>query len=189
MASRLVMVASVEVTSEVLAARRRWRYRGRQRPPFADVPAPGQRSVWDFPRPPCLEAVHEVMVVKAGGLVLADTRRGCRVLETAGAPTYYFPPEDVAVDALDATERRTLCEWKGRALLFAWNDVDPAGWCLEQTFPEFATICGWFAFYPARLDCFVGGERVSAQQGGYYGGWVTRDLCGPIKGPPGSADW
>jgi uncharacterized protein (DUF427 family) len=186
---RCGMVVSLEVTADVLAARRRWRHRGRRRPAFAETPGPGQRSVWDFPRPPCLEAVHETLVVRTDDCVLARTRRGCRVLETAGAPTYYFPPEDVTRSSLQPTARRTSCEWKGVARHYASAGVDPAAWCLERTFPEFATIRGWFAFYPLRFACFVGSEQVTAQEGGYYGGWVTRDLCGPIKGVPGSGDW
>ena len=38
-------------------ARAQWRWRGEDRPPFANVPGPGQVSVWDFPRPP--ELVRE----------------------------------------------------------------------------------------------------------------------------------
>ncbi len=184
-----VVVETLEITADVLAARRRWRYRGRSRPAFAETPGAGQRSVWDFPRPPCLEAVHQTLTVRAEGRVLARTRRGCRVLETAGAPTYYFPPEAVMTGALAATDLLTTCEWKGEARHFACGQVDRAAWCLERTFAEFATIRGWFGFYPAHLACFVGRERVTEQQGGYYGGWITRDLCGPIKGVPGSADW
>ena len=32
-----------------------WEYTGKQRPPFAHDPGPGQESVWDYPRPPALE--------------------------------------------------------------------------------------------------------------------------------------
>jgi uncharacterized protein (DUF427 family) len=177
------------VTPEVAAARRHWRYRGQERPPFAETPGPGQLSVWDFPRPPRREPVAQRLRVLGDGVVLADTVRGCRVLETAGAPTYYFPPEDVATSALVSQGVRSLCEWKGLAESFAWRHVDPAAWRYVQTFPEFADIRGWFAFYPTGLACYVGDERVTPQPGGYYGGWVTRDLAGPIKGAPGTAGW
>lgn len=183
------MVADLELTTDIRAARAHWQFRGQARPAFADVPAPGQRSVWDFPRPPVLEQVAATLRVEADGCELARTRRGCRVLETAGAPTYYFPPDDVGLDALRSTGRRTLCEWKGLAEVYAWDQVDPAAWCYERTFPEFAGLRGWFAFYPTVLACFVGDERVTPQGGGYYGGWVTEDLCGPIKGEPGSGHW
>ena len=37
--------------------------------------------------------------------------------------------------------------------------------------------------------CFVGDEQVTPQPGGFYGGWITSDLVGPFKGPPGTAFW
>ena len=33
-----------------------WQHTGRQRPAFAIEPAPGQESVWDYPRPPRIVA-------------------------------------------------------------------------------------------------------------------------------------
>ncbi len=182
-------MAVLALTPAVAAARAQWRWRGQARPPFADTPGPGQVSVWDFPRPPRLEPVAATLRVVGRGVELARTERGCRVLETAGAPTYYFPPEDVAVDSLRRTGGRSLCEWKGVAESYVWEDVDPAAWCYPQTFAEFVAIRGWFAFYPTGLECYRGDERVAAQPGGYYGGWVTADLCGPIKGEPGSGAW
>ncbi len=60
---------------------------------------------------------------------------------------------------------------------------------LGAVYPEFNELCGWYAFYPQHLRCFVDKERVGAQPGGYYGGWVTSDLVGPIKGGPGTKGW
>jgi len=39
------------------------------------------------------------------------------------------------------------------------------------------------------LACTIDGERVAPQPGGFYGGWVTAALTGPIKGVPGSNGW
>src|SRR6187549_4203254 len=79
------------------------------------VPGPGQESVWDYPRPPRVEAVPERLRVVVDGDTLAETTRGLRVLETAGAPVYYFPAEDVRTSRLVASPHRTTCEWKGEA--------------------------------------------------------------------------
>ena len=47
---------------------------------------------------------------------------------------------------------------------------------------------GWV--YAAAFEvCFVDGERVRPQLGGFYGGWITSDLAGPFKGVPGSQFW
>lgn len=179
----------MDPTPAILRARARWIYRGDRRPSFAEETVPGEESVWDFPRPPVIEPVGARLEVLTADSIVAATERGVRVLETAGAPTYYFPPEDVRCDVLVPLPGRSLCEWKGRAVSFGLGTVAPAGWSYEDTFPEFVALEGWFAFYPARLACSVGGERVQSQPGGYYGGWVTSRLKGPIKGAPGTEGW
>ena len=37
--------------------------------------------------------------------------------------------------------------------------------------------------------CYVDDERVVAQAGAFYGGWVTHDIVGPFKGAPGPWGW
>lgn len=79
-----------------------------------------------------------------------------------------------------------MCEWKGVALDFDLLQGPPSvAWCYPQTFPEFDAIAGWISFYPAKLACFVADERVRPQPGGFYGGWITDELVGPVKGEPG----
>jgi len=46
------------------------------------------------------------------------------------------------------------------------------------------------SFYPGRMDaCWLDDERVQAQDGDFYGGWITADLVGPFKGAPGTLGW
>ena len=184
------MVEVLALTPEIRAARAAWRHRGRERPDFAEPTGPGEESVWDFPRPPRLEAVAQRLRVMApDGSLLAETFDGRRVLETAGAPTYYFPPADVEQTRLEPTGGRSLCEWKGLAESLRCGNVDPAAWRYTATFPEFLEIRDWYAFYPGSLRCFIGDELVRPQPGGYYGGWVYDGLRGPIKGMPGTGQW
>ncbi|MDQ6647881.1 MAG: DUF427 domain-containing protein, partial [Pseudomonadota bacterium] len=77
-----------------------WTWTGQQRPPFADEPGRGQESVWDYPRPPQLQADARQVTVRVGRLLLADTRRAIRVLETASPPTFYLPPDDIDTSML-----------------------------------------------------------------------------------------
>lgn len=181
------------VTEAVAHHRATWRYRGTERPPFAEPTGPGQRSVWDFPRPPRIVPITSELRVEYAGDVIAQTTRGVEVLETAGAPTYYFPPDDVVAARIILTTRSFHCEWKGisNAVDVAVNGqhMGDAGWQLTAAYPEFADLLGWTAFYPQRVACFRDGERATAQPGGYYGGWVTSDLTGPIKGGPDSGGW
>ena len=139
--------------------------------------------------PPKIEPTTKALRVESGGTIIASTKSGQRVLETAGAPTYYFPPQDVNESLVRCTEHVYHCEWKGISRAFAIQDVANAGWLLTAVYPEFSILYGWYAFYPQQLRCFVGRERVRAQPGGYYGGWVTHNLLGPIKGEPGSDSW
>ncbi len=175
---------------QVLHARSRFRYRGADRPPWADPPAPGQESVWDYPRPPRVETVDRLLRVVHGEWTIAETRDGLRVVETAGAPTYYFPQSAVDDTRLRPSAGRSFCEWKGEAVHWQVGGSPDAAWSYPDPYPEFDAIRGWIAFHPARVDaCWLDGVRAEPQPGGYYGGWVTPDLAGPIKGGPGSSAW
>ncbi len=179
----------LEVSSAVLQSRAGWQYRGQQRPTFAQAPAAGQESVWDFPRPPIIQPVSQSVRVSLGDQLIGETDNAVPVLETAGAPTYYLPPADVDQNCLTNQGEQSLCEWKGVATVYAVAGIDGAAWAYHRVFAEFASLAGWLAFYPTQLACFVGDEQVTPQPGGYYGGWVTRALVGPIKGEPGSSGW
>jgi uncharacterized protein (DUF427 family) len=177
-------------TDDVERSRAKWRYQGQERPPFAIKPEAHQLSVWDFPRPPRIENFdgHHLRV-EFGGQIIARTSQGRRVLETAGAPTYYFPPEGIISKAIERTGNSFHCEWKGMSDEVSVATTKQAGWVLEAVYQEFRELYGWYAFYPHTLNCFIDDEQVGPQPGGYYGGWVTRDLVGPIKGEPGTENW
>lgn len=167
---------------------------GRHRPPNIEVPGPGQESVWDYPRPPAIEPVAERIRVEFAGRTIADSTRAVRVIETSLAPSYYLPPEDVHTELLLRSTSVSFCEWKGRATYWTVRagerSAKNAAWSYEQPAHAFERIKGWLSFYPSRVDaCWVGDERVQAQQGDFYGGWVTSNLVGPIKGGPGSQGW
>ena len=166
------------------------------RPPGVEpiVPGPGQESVWDYPRPPRVEPVPERLRVVVNGEVLAETTRGLRVLETAGAPVYYVPPEDVRFERLQPSPRRSVCEWKGDATYVTFDDgdrrIEDVGWRYEQPLPGYEAIAGHVAFYAGRVDeAWVGAEQATPQPGGFYGGWITSRVVGPFKGEPGSFGW
>lgn len=157
-------------------------------------PGPGQESVWDYPRPPRLEPSRRRVRVIVEDQVIADTTRALRVLETAGPPTYYIPPEDVRTDLLVPAEGHTICEWKGEAGYFHVQIGDrtarKSAWSYAEPKEAFAAIRDYVAFYPGRVDAaYLDDELVRPQPGRYYGGWVTDDIVGPFKGEPGSESW
>jgi len=157
-------------------------------------PGPGKESVWDYPRPPRLERTPRHLRVVLNGEVVAETRGGWRVCETAGAPVYYFPPEDVRREYLRPSAERSFCEWKGAAAYFdvaVGNDRRrSAAWAYPRPTEAFAALRDHVAFYAGSMDeCTVDGEVVRPQPGGFYGGWITRDVVGPFKGEPGTDGW
>lgn len=162
--------------------------------PIPDPAGAGQESVWDFPRPAVAQPIGGHLRIVFAGRPIAETRRGVRTIETSHPPTYYFPREDVAADILRRATGTSFCEWKGAAIYFdvvvAGHILRQAAWSYPNPSPSFSAIRDHVAFYAAGMDgCFVDGERVEPQPGGFYGGWITSKFAGPFKGVPGSQGW
>ncbi|MEM7756456.1 MAG: DUF427 domain-containing protein [Planctomycetota bacterium] len=158
-------------------------------------PGPGQRSVWDFPRPPALEREGREVRLEFGGRVIARTVGALRVLETSHPPVYFIPRDDFEPGVVQRSQKSgTACEWKGWAtyhdLVVADRVATEVAFSYEDPVERFAEIRGMLSVYAGPLDgCFVGGERVTPQPGGFYSGWITSDVVGPFKGIPGSWGW
>lgn len=158
-------------------------------------PKPGQESVWDYPRPPRLEPVSAHLTVKVNGEVVASTNKGYRVLETSHPPVYYIPQEDIQMKYLELDPKfQSHCEFKGKARY--WNlkvgdrEVNGIAWSYPSPNAYFQPIKDYLAFYPSKVDeCYVGDEQVKAQEGDFYGGWITSKIVGPFKGGPGTWGW
>ena len=152
-----------------------------------------RENVQSYPRPPALEPVPHRITIRLGGVLVADTTRALRVLETHHAPTYYLPPEDIAA-TLRPVQGSSYCEWKGVARYFdvlSGVKIAPrAAWVYDQPTTYFAALAGHVAFYAGLMDeAWVGDLRVIPQPGDFYGGWVTPNLDGQIKGAPGTKHW
>lgn len=153
-------------------------------------------SVWDYPRPPRVETSSEHVVVEHAGRSIADSHRALRVLETSHPPTYYIPIADIADGVLEPARSglRTLCEFKGQArywdLVVDGQRVPDVAWSFARPTPGFEALADHVAFYPSRVErCLVDGEVVVAQEGDFYGGWITSRVTGPFKGGPGTLGW
>jgi uncharacterized protein (DUF427 family) len=110
-------------------------------------------------------------------------------LETFHPPTVYLPPEAMQLDLLQPAAGRSFCEWKGVAsyydVVVGERRLARAVWSYPEPTQPFAALAGWFALYPALMDgCWLDGERVQPQPGGFYGGWITGAVEGPFKGDP-----
>lgn len=150
-------------------------------------------NVQNYPRPPSLRAVPHRLRIKFGSQTIVETDQALRVLETHHAPTYYIPLHDIDAVLTEATGK-SICEWKGVA---SYWDVQSgtakapkAAWSYVAPTSDFEPIKDHLAFYSGLMDaCFVGKHRVISQPGGFYGGWVTDNLRGRIKGTPGTELW
>jgi uncharacterized protein (DUF427 family) len=163
-------------------------------PARKDVIEPGKESVWDYPRPPRLEDCTSEIEIVFEGETIVRTSRAKRVLETSHPPVYYIPIEDVRSGVLRPSSRRSFCEWKGVAHYFdvkAGDHIaDGAAWGYDDPGSPFEGIRNHVAFYAHLMDrCYVDGEAVQAQEGNFYGGWITSNIIGPFKGGPGTRAW
>ncbi len=159
-----------------------------------DVPGPGQESVWDYPRPPRVDPVESRVTVMLGGVRIVDTLGAVRVLETSHPPVYYVPRADILANALEPSPGDSWCEFKGRARYLSvrgGNSVaERSAWYYPNPSSGFEALAGAVALYPAAMDeCTVDGEVVTAQEGDFYGGWITSRVVGPFKGAPGTWGW
>lgn len=114
-------------------------------------------------------------------------------LETHHAPTYYLPRADFTAELIEAPGR-SFCEWKGRARYWTLALGDAvaarAAWDYPDPTRDFAALKDHLAVYVGLVDaCFVGEEQAFPQAGGFYGGWVTSNLRGVVKGEPGTEHW
>jgi uncharacterized protein (DUF427 family) len=123
------------------------------------------------------------------------SNRALRVLETSHPPTIYLPRGDVRADLLVPSRvRATWCEFKGAAryldALIGNRRYEAVAWTYPEPSPGYEALKDHFSFYPGRIDAaWLDDERVLAQDGDFYGGWITTDLVGPFKGAPGTLRW
>lgn len=157
-------------------------------------PSQNQESVWDYPRPPRVEPSTRRIRVIFNGQVIAETTRAVRVLETSHPPTYYIPPEDIRMEYFTLTQQHTFCEYKGAASYWMVRVSGCASENVAWSYPKpargYEAIKDHLAFYASRVEaCYVDDEQVAAQEGDFYGGWITSEIIGPFKGAPGTWGW
>ena len=157
-------------------------------------PKQGQESVWDYPRPPALESSNKRIRIVFNGVTIADSTNAKRVLETSHPPVYYIPQEDIQMQYFSPTTRTTMCEFKGRASYWTLEvdgkRLENVAWSYPTPVPSFVGIRDHIAVYPSQMDaCFIDDEQVQAQEGDFYGGWITSDIVGPFKGGRGTWGW
>ena len=153
-----------------------------------------QEIVAEYPRPPRLEPARRQVRIVFADQVILDTDAAWRVLETYHPPSFYLPMTAFTPGALVQAARTSFCEWKGSAHYYsihaAGRIATDVAWGYPNPSPAFLAIRDHVAVYAGAMDaCYVDDERVTPQEGGFYGGWITSELVGPFKGGPGTMFW
>ncbi|MBB2926562.1 DUF427 domain-containing protein [Paraburkholderia silvatlantica] len=106
--------------------------------------------------PITVEPAHTRVVVKAGGRVVADTRRALTLREASYPAVFYIPREDADMSLLSRTEHKSWCPYKGEA---SYYSITPGGaravnaiWSYEMPHEAVSAIKDHLAFYPDRVD-------------------------------------
>lgn len=157
-------------------------------------PLPGQESVWDYPRPPAIEPFNGHLRIVLNREVILDSSNSYRILETSHPPTYYIPIADFKRGAVIKASGSSFCEWKGSAEYYNLESGDKivrkCAWGYPNPNSRFAQVKDHISVYAHLMEaCYVNDELVQAQEGDFYGGWITSNIVGPFKGGEGTWGW
>jgi uncharacterized protein (DUF427 family) len=109
--------------------------------------------------PITIEPTGDRVVVRALGLILADTTAALTLRETGYPPVHYVPMRDVDQTLLHPSATSTYCPYKGDATYFSvaapGGLIEDAIWAYEQPYTAVAEIADHVAFYSDRVDITV----------------------------------
>ena len=153
-----------------------------------------KESVWDYPRPPRIEQFNGHIRVVFNSEIIIDTNKSFRILETSHPPTYYLPIAQFKPGILLPNPKTSFCEYKGIARYFDIKVKDKkavqAAWHYPEVTGRYSSIKDHISIYAQLMDsCYVNDEKVIAQEGDFYGGWITSNIVGPFKGGKGTWGW
>jgi uncharacterized protein (DUF427 family) len=93
-----------------------------------------------------------------GGITVADSTRVMLLHEFGRLPVFYFPLEDVRLDLMEETSRRSYSPLKGEASYWAIRVGDrvaeDAAWSYLSPLPDGPPIKGYLAFYWHLMDAW-----------------------------------
>ena len=102
-----------------------------------------------------IEPAGGVVVVRAGGAVLGESRNALILREPGHDPVDDIPRDDFMAPFLEPSDTRTTCPKKGEAVYFGIAAksglIADACWSYETPKPEVSAIAGHLAFDPERV--------------------------------------
>jgi uncharacterized protein (DUF427 family) len=99
------------------------------------------------------------VAVALGDDVMADSRRPVLLFETGLPVRYYLHREDVRMELLEPSPKRTTCAYKGHASYFSAPGHADIAWTYEEPLADAEQIRGLVAFFDEHADVSVDGER------------------------------
>jgi uncharacterized protein (DUF427 family) len=96
--------------------------------------------------------------VLVDGELLADSRRGKMLFETGLPPRYYLPAEDVRMDLLQPSEKRTTCAYKGHARYWSAAGEEDVVWSYPDPAHDAEPVRDLLCFFDERVDVELDGE-------------------------------
>jgi len=113
--------------------------------------------------PITVEPTASRVVVRVGGLVVADTTAALTLREADYGPVQYVPLADIEPSLLRRTQTSTYCPFKGTAAYYTiavpgGDELTDAVWTYEEPYPAVAEIGSHAAFYPGRVEILVDGR-------------------------------
>lgn len=114
-------------------------------------------------------AAHRV-TVSFDGQVLADSERAFLLYETGLPPRHYLPVEDVRTEALEPSDTRTTCAYKGFASYWSVRGTGDAGrdlvWGYQpgDTLRDGEAVVGLMCFYDEKVDVAIDSQPVPRPQ-------------------------
>jgi uncharacterized protein (DUF427 family) len=100
--------------------------------------------------------------VRLDDVTLATTKGAQLLYETMLPVRYYIPPGDVRLDLMDASDKKTVCPYKGTASYWTYplsENGKNIAWMYDQRFRDAAQIQGLVSFFNERVDITVDGVR------------------------------
>lgn len=96
--------------------------------------------------------------VALDGRAMAESRRPVLLFETGLPVRHYLRREDVRMDLLAPSEKRTTCAYKGHASYFSADGHPDIAWTYEEPLPEADQVRDLIAFFDERADIAVDGQ-------------------------------
>ena len=102
--------------------------------------------------------------MRAGGEIVAESRRAIKLFETSNPPRYYIPFDDVKPGCLMLSVTRGICPYKGKEAYYTVHagdtTIDDGAWMVYEPFGEVIAVVGHVSFWGRGTEVYADGQSV-----------------------------